>query len=1022
MLKVLIAIVLAASASPQSTHVLENSDTKLTFRSVSTTGEFWLESVQPKPITTGVGIDMLPIEPWALELLVDPHIACITDTDLHEVEIVGPGDFASLRSFSLSLSTVGSDKILEAKWEGTVGFAGSLDVSGCSPAYSSNTSLEIIATWTIGASSGDVAAAAISVEILNPTRTPYVIGRVRFPRVEVSTLDPSGEDGGDYLALPVLGGYLYGDPIDYYDGAAGRGYSFHAAAPEAWPGDPACAEPLAWSLPVSCYYQDDGERNLFYAATDDLDGYVKSIYWTPLPAQEAEDGALRYEVGQVPTGDVFAATTYVSPYSVLIAATQGDWVDAAKRYKQVYVADTSRYLGPVASSANTRIPSDLKTKPQFGRIVPNGSGYCPPDFDVGDLGSLGSSPSDSAAVALDYFYTLLSDGFPMALFDRFAIDPRDEVFQGGASGPLYVASTGTSMQQVHQLVSDAELMHGTHVCIHGITEKLQNPTGIPCFTPGPDYCLGSLYCCDIDPNWRQMSWENVSISQWDGIPFSSGGSYTQHVGCPDGLADSSLGALTQLCGSSGTNVGAKEWPTWFSTFLAEATSSLGNTGGLGFNEPGPVPLYCFSTEHAHDPGFGNWAAAGWGQMMDDYRADSSVPDDAPIIMETSSAFWSPWVTVQNAWSAYGAFDALNTLEDVGTLDYFFDAPIYKIPFMQMVADDVVYASQYDTEPCSMPFISNSNELQCPSVTSVARDYFEYFPSVTASLQAWGQAKRVLMHQSSVLFFNEEMLDAGLLNNPSTGGTAAERATAYAASDMMEYYRALCDFLAGTSPDGHPIAEYFRGALERNVAVDILSHTETFVLDGDVNVSTGPDVPAFPKLVMGLDAFGTCSLTPSYPDGYDIDLSKYRPFYAPLFDHKARSNTIAPVAPEQQETWLPHGVYRHSSGSSFALLMSNPWLPRHIPSGTPGTSDPRMNPFTFDYSGATTVSNTYAYQFTIDSNDYGAGAYTYYIKRRVYDINGSYTTLSTLGPYTNSTTVSGTLAPGESVICELTTTP
>ena len=137
---------------------------------------------------------------------------------------------------------------------------------------------------------------------------------------------------------------------------------------------------------------------------------------------------------------------------------------------------------------------------------------------------------------------------------------------------------------------------------------------------------------------------------------------------------------------------------------------------------------------------------------------------------------------------------------------------------------------------------------------------------------------------------------------------------------------------------------------------------------------------------------------TFPPGLDLTFDTYRPLYEELFDLPGPANAAIQGLPEEHESWLPHGMYRHWNGThTLALFLANPWgvrhaiLPRKVSTMPPTLPPPTrpMNPFTFDFLDpqSSPTSNTYDYEFDFDPTDYGIGAgASYSVERRTYDLS------------------------------------
>ncbi len=918
---------LAATLSAQD-HTLSNGTVDLKFKQEGTTvghSNLWLTSIESLGQQTIALEQGLPL--WNVETRIDPSPGS------YDLDIV-PTDLALV----VRKTVAGGVHSLTATW-------GPGTVAAPSGSPSAGPQVKVVATWTLKAGE-DMASTTISVQILNPTATDYRLWLTRYPRVAVSCLD-ADLDGSDRLAMGRNGGQLYGDPIHYVDPNSGQHLKL-TQDPEHTTllASADSLEPGTLGIPASSYYDSESGLGL-YCANDDDEGYVKGVYWTQEPTL-GTNGSLLFQTVQFATGNIYTATSYASPYKVQLAALdRGDWIGAAQRYRSTW-RSFGFYPGPIGSSGNQLVTQDLKDIP-IALWLNSGNGYC-------ITGPTGTFDQSQAQGDLDDLAAFMGTPFPFVYLNRYGVDCPHEIFLGGYS-------QAPAMQDVRDLIAYAEGA-GHRTVIHTMTEKsfVTSTSHSHC----SDFAACS-YCSFEDTGLMGMYLENALVKSPTANP---------------GPAPCSRGAGT----SSGV-----DWPAWFATLNAEFSNGLGSTGGLGWTSPNPTAGWCFSQTHDHEPGFGNFLAQGWLEMLESTAGQVTSIGQFARTMETSVAFFSQAAGVQNTWN----FDLGRDFNhfagvpgSVASYHVYEDAPIWRIPMMQMATDNAMYASVYSPPTLRYPY------AQPYSPASLA--IFDEFPAVTGALACWSMAERVLSYQSVVYLNNADMVPLADVDLP--GPNPAK----YAASDMYKYYRGLARFLTGVAPVS--LIDYHVGSLERPPAVALDNVTETFVLSADT-------------IEDHFDTFEALMSAAQIPL-QDLDWSKYQPFKHLVGQNDGLPGTIwLPAEPEAEPTYLPHGMYRHPDGQSLAFLLTNPWGVRHhlqgacIP-GQPCVTKP-MNPFTFDYgSPSTSSANTYDYRFTFDPADYAGFPNQYEAAVAVYDVNGQVVSQTSFQSHSGATELTGTLAPSQ----------
>jgi hypothetical protein len=935
-------VVLLLPGLTAQSHVLGNGLVEFDFAKARK--NLWLDAIT-SPANQTISFERgTPI--WTVELVDDPDDG---DPNGYDFDVV-PTDLP------LSVAVTGVPALGFTKLVATWGPAVVPAPVG-SPADDPN--LRVIATFKLK-DGEDTATAKIDVEILNHDQNDYTIWLTRFPRLAVADLDVD-EDGSDRLATGRMGGFLYGDPIDYED--ADTYWPLGADRTLQITTDPDhdvllvsadSLEPGPLGLPLSVYYDADPDNPAkdlgFYHANNDSQGHMKGIYWTREPT--LGDGAMLVQTVQYPDTDIYSAGSYSSPYSVQLAALdRGDWIGASQKYRETW-RNFGFYPGPVGSAGNDLVSDQLKQRP-LAVWLDSGNGYCM-DYPQNPFSFTEARDDldDLSAFFLGTATPPANGGFPYVYLNRYPIDIPHEVSLNG-----YTPSQTQTMIDVRALIAHAELNHHDTV-IHTMTEKafiIDSDLGDPLANPPVPPTLNCAnfgaqcsYCDFDDPDVITMDTENALRR----IP---GGEATA-APCAAGMG---------LPAPGGTGV---DWPTWFRDLNAEFATTLGVTGGFGWTSPNPVSGMCFSEDHAHEPGFGDFLAQGWIWLLE---STASQIGGGPVArtMETCVAFFSQAAAVQTLWNFDIGHDYNHFNGQAGDVDSYLqyqDAPIWRIPMMQMAIDNALYSSVYSPKTLSMPYTA---EYAAPPPAVQGLDFFEPFPAMTGALACWSMAERVLSYQSVVFLNNERMVPLDDVNTP--GSNPGKNA----ASDMFRYYRGLEDFLTGTQPTA--LSDYHRGSLERSPEITIDGVSQTFILD-----ATTIDA----ELLNFSAAFGVGGF--NVPGGTrDLDWAKFQPLRQLMGLNAAAGAIWMPVAPEVDPNYLPSGMYRHHDGESLAFLVTNPWGVEHVDDQGVDPDVP-MNPFTFDYGTPTSSpSNNYTYRFTFDPADYDGFPSTYDATLAVYDTDG-----------------------------------
>ncbi|MBC8231792.1 hypothetical protein H8E77_19760, partial [bacterium] len=164
------------------------------------------------------------------------------------------------------------------------------------------------------------------IQITNRSQK-YGIWRVNFPRVSLVV----SEDGE--LAVPMGWGTLYKNPT--------RNGRYRGDYPNGW-----CTMQFA----ALC----EGGEGLYLAAHDGK-AFHKEFVFQPFP----EESRLLFEVIHYPEGMGVSGKNFESPYPIMIIPFEGNWVDAAKIYRE-WARENSVWFPQEPLESSTRTPQWLK--------------------------------------------------------------------------------------------------------------------------------------------------------------------------------------------------------------------------------------------------------------------------------------------------------------------------------------------------------------------------------------------------------------------------------------------------------------------------------------------------------------------------------------------------------------------------------------------------------------------------------------------------------------------------------------
>ncbi len=219
---------------------------------------------------------------------------------------------------SLTLDSYSNtDSALAADWSGSADFV------------ATTSAFEVKTRWELETDK-HYADTTIQVTLTTGGELPFYVSEIHYPILHVTRIASD-----DVLLIPVIQGYLYADPIN--NGVP--------ALFNIW------ATPL--SVPVFAYYSESS-KNCLYLSDNDTQGWWRTMN----VSSNAPSNRLEFRIRHVPD-NIFENKDFVTPYSVRLAALKGDWVDAARLYRQFLVDECPWYQGPVASPSHP-MPEAMK--------------------------------------------------------------------------------------------------------------------------------------------------------------------------------------------------------------------------------------------------------------------------------------------------------------------------------------------------------------------------------------------------------------------------------------------------------------------------------------------------------------------------------------------------------------------------------------------------------------------------------------------------------------------------------------
>ncbi len=226
----------------------------------------------------------------------------------------------------------------------------------------------------------------IAVTNRSGTRGLWGVDYPVLPNLRVST-------GGE-LAVPLGWGTVLADPV--------RKGNYSAEYPS-----------LFATLQVTAL-TDQGAT--LYVATHDPDGYVKQVNWRAHPEQER----LEYCLHHYPEDMGKPGKAYASPFPTVIGFLPGDWLDAAKRYRQ-WVVTKAPWVPRVPLEHFQGSPRWLRENPLW--LQSNGTGSPAPSDCLAQCLDLKQAAGGVAIAAQPYWWqvgwpgqTQFDEGYPDTFF------------------------------------------------------------------------------------------------------------------------------------------------------------------------------------------------------------------------------------------------------------------------------------------------------------------------------------------------------------------------------------------------------------------------------------------------------------------------------------------------------------------------------------------------------------------------------------------------------------------------------
>lgn len=196
----------------------------------------------------------------------------------------------------------------------------------------------------------------------------YGIWQVHFPILDLGVIGESGEN--DYLLMPPAEGRAVQSPIDWdqriknertlydlttdatphkmKDDKVATGFGFGAQEPYGCPYPSGRAQ-----IQLCAYYEKDG--NYYYPGINKGSGlYLAAHDAEPLPkvffaTNEPDNQRVVFKVGGFPEDSAKPGLDYHPRWPMMIAAYEGDWYDAAAKYRSWATRQKWAMLGPLHS-------------------------------------------------------------------------------------------------------------------------------------------------------------------------------------------------------------------------------------------------------------------------------------------------------------------------------------------------------------------------------------------------------------------------------------------------------------------------------------------------------------------------------------------------------------------------------------------------------------------------------------------------------------------------------------------------
>lgn len=263
-----------------------------------------------------------------------------------EILLREKGNFAS--THSLFMDGIGTTALALDSYENT-GSLLSADWSGQATFSATPFDFQVKTRWTLAADK-PFADTTIQFTLTTPGELPFYVSEIYYPKMNVTRIGAN-----DVLLVPLIGGYLYSNPITNGFLSLVLNHSFSAL-----------------SINLFAYY-DTVTKNCFYFTHNDPSGW----WLSPNVVENPGANRLDFRVRHVPD-NIFANKDFTTPYSIRVGAIRGDWVDVSKLYHGFLESECPWYRGPVGSPTNP-MASGMKRLVAHAQL---GTNYPGDDMDI----------------------------------------------------------------------------------------------------------------------------------------------------------------------------------------------------------------------------------------------------------------------------------------------------------------------------------------------------------------------------------------------------------------------------------------------------------------------------------------------------------------------------------------------------------------------------------------------------------------------------------------------------------------